>query len=489
MLPWKSIIQLQKEGECPVYLQIANAISLEIKKGHLGPGVKLPGTRQLSDLLDVHRITVVRAYEELDAQGWIEMRPAQGSFTSRDLPESKPRLLTKDQKRASAFAPTTGYDVTVNKWIKTPASPNRHIVGFHDGPDPRLIPVNDIAKAFRSVMVKKVNAKYTSYVETAGVTRFRTILSNYLNDTRGLQTNFENILISRGSTMGLYLLTTVLFAKGDAVIVANPNYYYADRTFLNAGMDLVQVPVDDSGIDVDAIEKVCRKKKIKAIYITSHHHYPTTVTLCASRRIRLLDLASQYGFIIIEDDYDYDFHYCSSPILPLVSSDTKGMVIYIGTLSKTLSPAMRTGYVIAPVNLIQELARIRQIIDGQGDPILELALCDLFEDGTIKRHLKKSLHEYHLRRDFVCAQLAARFADIIDFRPPDGGLAVWAKFDPAISLPKLSEKMKTENVILSNGLIHNSGPVSLNATRMGFGWMTIEESAKALDVLESLVKS
>src|SRR5215469_7829519 len=157
MLPWKSIIQLQKEGECPVYLQIANAISLEIKKGHLGPGVKLPGTRQLSELLDVHRITVVRAYEELDAQGWIEMRPSQGSFTSGDLPEISPRELSGSGRRSRVFAATTGYTVPVNPHIKVPALPMRHMTGFHDGPDPRLMPLSDIAKAFRSVLTKKVN--------------------------------------------------------------------------------------------------------------------------------------------------------------------------------------------------------------------------------------------------------------------------------------------------------------------------------------------
>src|ERR1700744_5327233 len=145
MLPWKSIIQLQKEGDCPVYLQIANAISLEIKKGHLGPGVKLPGTRQLSELLDVHRITVVRAYEELDAQGWINMRPSQGSFTSCDLPEITPRQLSDGKKRPNPFPASPGYPVPVNEVIKPPTSPMRHITGFHDGPDPRLIPVNDIA--------------------------------------------------------------------------------------------------------------------------------------------------------------------------------------------------------------------------------------------------------------------------------------------------------------------------------------------------------
>jgi len=487
MLPWKSIVQLQKEGDCPIYLQIANAISLEIKKGHLGPGVKLPGTRQLSELLDVHRITVVRAYEELDAQGWIEMRPSQGSFTSSKLPEINPRQLNGRQ-RPHSFAATTGYEVPVNPNIKSPAMPNRHITGFHDGPDPRLIPVDEIAKAFRSVLLKKVNLKYTSYVEVAGVTRFRNILSNYLNDSRGLQTTFENVLITRGSTMALYLLTCVLFKPGDTIIVADPNYYYADRTFMNAGMELLRVPVDDDGVDVDAIEALCKKKKIKALYVTSHHHYPTTVTLCAARRIRLLSLAAKYGIIIIEDDYDYDYHYNSSPILPLVSSDTKGMVIYIGTLSKTISPGMRTGYLIAPPNLILELARLRQVVDTQGDPILELALCDLFEDGTIKRLMKKSLHEYRLRRDFLCENLRKRFNDIIDFRTPDGGLAVWAKFDPAYPLPALSERMKSQGIILPNGLIHNIGKTTLNATRLGFGWMNLEESAKALDILEKTIK-
>lgn len=487
MLPWKSIITLQKEAGCPVYLQIANAISLEIKKGHLGPGVKLPGTRQLSELLEVHRITVVRAYEELDAQGWIELRPSQGSFTSTKLPEISPRELNGKQ-RPHTFAAATGYELPVNTVIKNPATPNRHIPGFHDGPDPRLVPVNEIAKAFRSVLLKKVNLKYTSYVDTSGVTRFRNILSLYLNDTRGLQTTFENILITRGSTMGLYLLTRVLFNAGDAVVVGDTNYYYADRTFLDAGMELHRVPVDESGIDIDAIELLCKRRKINAVYITSHHHYPTTVTLCAPRRIRLLALAEQHGFVILEDDYDYDYHYLSSPILPLVSSDTRGMVVYIGTLSKTISPAMRTGYIIAPPNLILELARLRQIVDAQGDPILELALCDLFEDGTVKRLMKKALHEYRLRRDFLCENLATRFAGLIDFKVPDGGLAVWAKFDKSFPLPQLSERMKGQGFILPNGLIHNTGSTTLNATRMGFGFMTLEECGKALDVLEKIMK-
>jgi GntR family transcriptional regulator / MocR family aminotransferase len=487
MLPWKSIIQLQTDGKVAVYLQIANAVILEMKKGRIGPGIKLPGTRQMAEILQVHRKTTVRAYEELDAQGWIEMRPSKGTFTSKEIPEINPRQLSEANVKR-AFPATTGYKVKVNDWLRAPVFPFRNIMGFHDGPDARLIPVNVFGRTYKSVLTRKSSFQFMSYVETAGIQKFRAIISDYLNSSRGLQTTHSNVMITRGSQMGLYLLSLVLFAKGDTIIVGNTNYYYADHVFKKAGMNLARVPVDDCGISVDAVEKLCSRKKIKALYITSHHHYPTTVTLSASRRIRLLKLAEKYGFIIIEDDYDYDFHYLSSPILPLASADTKGMVIYIGTLSKSIAPGIRTGYLVAPENLILELARIRQLIDTQGDSIMELTLAELFEDGTIKRHMKKSLNEYHKRRDFLCGRLKDKLEGIIEFKVPDGGLAIWAKFDKSVPLPPLTEKMRAQGVILSNGLIHNNSPVNLNSTRMGFGYMTVKETEHAIDLLAKTIR-
>jgi GntR family transcriptional regulator/MocR family aminotransferase len=459
-----------------------------MRKGRVGPGIKLPGTRQMAEILEVHRKTIVRSYEELDAQGWIEMHPSKGTFTSKELPETNARRLTNNQKQNS-FPPTTGYTVKVNNAVRTPVPPMRHIIGFHDGPDMRLIPFDELGRAYKSVLSRHTYLKYMSYVETHGVQKFREILSDYLNTSRGLQTTFENILITRGSQMALYLLSIVLFSKGDTIIVGDTNYYYADHVFLLAGMQLARVKIDECGIDVEAIEKLCSRKKIKALYITSHHHYPTTVTLSAARRIKLLCLAEKYGFIIIEDDYDYDFHYLSSPMLPLVSADTKGMVVYIGTLSKTIAPAIRTGYIIAPQNLILELTRVRQLVDTQGDPIMELALCEMFEEGQIKRHLKKALLAYHKRRDFLCSLLKEQLPDIIDFKTPDGGLAIWAKFHKSVQLPPLSEKLKAKGLILSNGLIHNTSAVSLNATRIGFGWMNETETAQSVEILTKTIRS
>jgi GntR family transcriptional regulator/MocR family aminotransferase len=488
MLPWKTIIQVQKDSECPVYLQIANSVIHEMRKGRVGPGIKLPGTRQMAEILEVHRKTIVRAYEELDAQGWIEMHPSKGTFTSKELPEINGRRFSNTLKQKN-FPATTGYTVKVNSLTRTPSLPLRHIMGFHDGPDMRLIPADEIGRAYKSMLSRNTFLKFMSYVETPGVQKFRAVLSDYLNASRGLQTTFENILVTRGAQMAIYLLTTVLFAKGDTIIVGDTNYYYADHVFLQAGMQLARVKVDDCGIDVDAIEKLCRRKKIKALYITSHHHYPTTVTLSAARRIQLLSLAGKYGFIIIEDDYDYDFHYLSSPMLPLVSADTKGMVVYIGTLSKTIAPAIRTGYIIAPQNLILELSRIRQLIDVQGDPIMELALIEMFEEGNIKRHMKKALLAYHKRRDFLCSLLNDKLSDIIDFKVPNGGLAIWAKFDKSVPLPPLTEKLRSQGLILSNGLIHNTSSISLNSTRMGFGWMNEEEAENAVELLNKAIRS
>lgn len=442
----------------------------------------------MAEMLNVHRKTLVSAYEELDAQGWIEMRPSQGTFTSKELPEINPQRFAVKKGNNNSFPIETGFPVKINDKLRKPVLPYRNIIGFHDGPDVRLIPVIELGRAYKTILSRHANLKYLSYVEIAGVQKFRTVLSDYLNASRGLRTSFENIMITRGSQMGLYLLSLVLFTKGDTVIVGDPNYYYADHIFLHAGMNLLRVKVDEYGIDVDAVEKICKRKKIKALYVTSHHHYPTTVTLIASRRIKLLALAEKYGFIIIEDDYDYDFHYLSSPILPLVSADTKGMVVYIGTLSKTIGPALRTGYIIAPVNLILELCRIRQLIDTQGDPVLELMLAEMFEDGNIKRHMKKALQEYHRRRDFLCDYLRQKLSDIIEFKTPDGGLAIWAKFNKAVPLPPLTEKLKAQGIILSNGLIHNTSGVSLNATRIGFGWMNENEAENAVNILAKTIK-
>ncbi len=486
MLPWKSIIKIQSPSPLPVYLQIANCIIKEIKSGVVKPNVKMPGTRILAELIQVHRQTVVNAYSELDAQGWIVSLPSKGSFVNEHLPETS---YGKNHLHKLMNIEETGYPLIANPTIHIPSKSHREVTGFHDGPDVRLVPVEQLSRAYKNVLGRRPLIHQLSYVDVEGKSLLRKVLSEELNTSRGMQTTADNIFITRGSQMALYMIARVALAKNDVVLVGDTNYYYADRVFMNVGAKLLRVTIDEQGIDVEQIEKLCKRKKIRAVYVTSHHHYPTTVTLSAARRMKLLALSEQYGFIIIEDDYDYDFHYQSNPILPLASADKKGMVVYIGTLSKSVAPAMRIGYVAAPKNFITELSKLRQIIDIQGDPILEQAVAELFVQGEIRRHMKKSLKEYRLRRDFMCELLNQKLSDCIEFKIPEGGLAVWARYDKKIKLPEVSAKLRKKGFVLSNGLIHDTEEKKLNSTRMGFGWMNTAEADKAVNALYGVIKN
>lgn len=487
MLPWKSIIKIQKSSDRPVYLQLTDIVITEISMGVIRPGTKMPGTRAMAEILGLNRQTVVRAYDELCAQGWFELLRSKGTFVSEHLPEVKPKKLVSEQPISPMDK--AGFTFRINPTIHAPANPNRNITGFHDGPDVRLVPVGLLSRAYKSVLNRKSGLFLLSYTDVQGIPTVRKAISEYLNSSRGLQTTEENILMTRGTQMAMYMLAQILFKKDDLVITAAPGYRYAEITFMQAGVKLMRVPVDEEGIDADAVERICRKKKIRALYVTSHHHYPTTVTLSASRRMKLIQLANQYGFIIIEDDYDYEFHYESSPILPLASADNHGMVVYIGSFSKTITPGIRFGYVAAPANLIIELAKLRMLIDVQGDAIMDQAIAELLGEGEIRRHMKKALKEYHERRDFLCSLLKEQLGDVIEFNIPQGGLSIWARYNKRISVPELSDKLMSKQIILSKGLLHDqSAGKKLNSTRMGFGWMNRQETERAVLILQDAIK-
>ncbi len=225
----------------------------------------------------------------------------------------------------------------------------------------------------------------------------------------------------------------------------------------------------------DEIEFLCKKQKIKAVFLTSHHHHPTTVTLSAKRRIHLLNLAKTYHFAIIEDDYDYDFNYNHAPILPLASHDANGNVIYIGSFCKTVAPVFRVGYLVAPKSFITAAANFRRIIDRQGDALLELTFADFIKNGDLDRHIKKVLKIYKTRRDLFCELLQKELSDFFTFQIPKGGMAVWVtlskKYDWYV-VAKMAQKYHLE---IGDWQRYDSANTKHNAVRMGFANYTTEE--------------
>lgn len=234
-------------------------------------------------------------------------------------------------------------------------------------------------------------------------------------------------MVTRGSQMAIYLAAAALISSGDAVAVEEPGYPYAWEAFRAAGARVIGVPVDALGIDVARLENLAQQEpKLKALYVTPHHQYPTTVTLGASRRLRLLEVARRYGLSIVEDDYDHEYRFDGRPVLPLASRANDSVpVIYIGSLSKLLSPAVRLGYVSARPDILQRMIKRREAIDRQGDLLLESAMAELICNGTLARHARKARRVYEVRRNILVTELKERLGQDIAFNTPSGGLAVW----------------------------------------------------------------
>jgi len=447
----------------------------------------LPGARLLAEAFKIHRKTLQMALDELLAQGWLEIEPRKGTFIAHALPDMKPVKL-KSQEVPVMYPDKTIFSIK-NANFKSYASTNfqhdHNLIMTEGFPDIRLAPMGQLMREIRSIEKRGGFKKYYHYGNPQGSGYLREVLSSFLGDTRGLPITPENIIITNGAQMGLYLAANLLLKDGDDVIVGEPGYHLATLTFERTGAIINRVAVGEYGIDVDAIESICKRKKVRLVYVIPHHHHPTTVTLTPERRIRLLNLAAQYKFALIEDDYDYDFHYQSSPMLPTASLDRHGNVIYVGTLSKTLVPAIRIGFVVAPRNFIEEATQLRGSIELHGDTIMEVAIAELYKNGTISNHIKKAVRVYRDRRDHFCALLRDKMSDHISFKTPEGGMCVWAKFNDA-DLKIVTERASKMGLTMSDGSVHNKIK-KYNATRLGFSSLNLREQEKAIEILRRCV--
>ncbi len=225
---------------------------------------------------------------------------------------------------------------------------------------------------------------------------------------------------------------------------------------------------------------------MRAVYVTPHHQFPTTVVLPQQRRIHLLALSQQYDFAIVEDDYDHEFHFSHRPMLPLASAQSFGRLLYIGSLSKLLSPSLRIGYLVAAVPVINRAAAEITMIDRQGDPVNEAAAAELMTTGALKSHTRKVLRIYAQRREFLAASLRARLGGAIDFLLPQGGLALWVNFAPHIDVQALATRALTAGVGITPGQAFATHRHKTNGARLGFGSL---DETELLAAVERLAKA
>jgi GntR family transcriptional regulator / MocR family aminotransferase len=478
--PWELVIDVDRDAALPPFLQIARALATDIQRGRLRPGDHLPGSRRVARTLQVHRNTVLAALAELTAEGWLETAPGRGTFVTRGIVAPRGRPFSRRLGLRSRVPPHVPFALPEAPAAYRPPTLPRGTLNLSNGsPDLRLVPARSIGRAYRRVLALRAT-DVLAYGGPEGHEALRCALASMLASTRGLSVGPGDVLVTRGSQMALTLAARALLRPGDVVAVEELGYRPAWEAFRAAGATIVPVAVDRDGIDVEALRRLASRRTLRAVYVTPHHQYPTTVTLKAARRLALLALAQTGRIAIVEDDYDHEFHYDGHPVLPLASADQAGLVVYVGTLSKVLAPGLRIGYVVAPPAVLRSAGAIRSLLDIQGDLATEAAVASLIEDGELQRHVARVRRVYANRREILARSLRRAFGDGVEFTLAPGGMALWVRLRMSVDVEAWARRSVERGVSWYTGRRYAFDGRPRPFARFSFAWLNERELPEAV---------
>lgn len=479
MRKWRPLLKLDESASQASYRKIAEGLVTAIVEGRLPPGTLLPGTREMAQLLDVNRKTVILAYEEAMTKGWLVSEPRRGTFVNTQLAPKPVPNRAQPSFAPPILAHANAPYFTQNAQAK--ALQHRHGALFFDNgtSDHRLLPQAVLHRHYRNALRNSFASNTVRYGSEGTGYELRCALAEMLRNNRGLTVSAENICLTQGTQMSLYLSASLLLKPGDVVLVERLSYPPAWEIFRKLGAQLVTVDVDDEGCRTDQIDHLCREHKVRMIYLTPHHQFPTTVSLHAARRQQLLALAALHDFCIIEEDYDHEYHFNGRPYLPLASDRSQRHVLYVGSLSKALGSTFRCSYVVAPTPVIEALHGNAALMLGDADAVAQKMLADLINAGELKKHLRRVSKEYRARRETLQGCLHAAFGDRIMVREPEGGLALCVRFEDRINVDQMVATALEHGLVVRSGRQFSPMDQPENALRLGFASLNQAEIREA----------
>lgn len=401
----------RKDLSGEIYRQIRQAIL----DGRLRSGDRLSPSRELAQTLAVSRTTVTVAYERLAGEGFITSRLGAGTFVSERIgsDESRPARHRSD----GILRPRAIWDsIPLPTVFDHPAE-----FDFRTGiPDASLFP----HRAWRRLIAHALRSRETAataYAHPAGHHGLRAAIARHLTISRGVGASADDITITAGTQQALDTLARALLAPGEKIAIEDPGYEPPKRLFQALGLRVVGIPVDRSGLVVDALPH-----DVRAVYVTPSHQYPLGVAMTPPRRQALLAWAERNNAAIIEDDYDSEFKFAERPLDSLQALDTKGRVIYVGSFSKTLLPALRLGFLIAPQPLQSALHKAKYVSDWHTPTLAQTALAHLIEEGEFARHIRRANKVYRERHETLTNAITRDFSDHLELIPSSTGLHLTA---------------------------------------------------------------
>ena len=431
----------------PLYRQLYESLRRMILAGQLRPGTRLQSTRELAAELRVSRNTVMNAFEQLLAEGYLEGQVGSGTYVSRALPDEM--LFVGSTGARTAQPPRRGRNLSERAAQLASASvtTSRNV-----GAVRAFRPGTPALDAFPAELWSRLlahrwrhpPAEMLSYGDSAGYRPLREAIANYLGAARAVHCEAGQIIIVAGAQQGLDLTARMLLNPGDAAWIEDPGYLGTRAAFSAAGARVVPVPVDNEGLDVQAGAR--RAPMARLAYVSPSHQYPVGVTMSLARRLALLEWASNAGAWIIEDDYDSEYRYAGRPLAAMQGLDKDGRVIYLGTFSKVMFPSLRIGYIVAPPDLVDSFVAARSVLSRFSPTIDQAALTDFINEGHFTRHIRRMRTLYAERQGVLVEAARRELAGLVELEPHDAGIHLVGWLADGLDDRRAQEEAARENI-------------------------------------------
>jgi GntR family transcriptional regulator / MocR family aminotransferase len=401
-------VAVDRSQETSLIRQVYDQIRLSIVRGGLRAGEQLPSTRQLARELGVSRIIIVEVYEQLLAEGYLESRQGAGTYIAEG---ASLEVIQREH-----FPPV--------QTLADSSTESRSLIDFRSGlPALDLFPRKLWGQLGLRVCTESSPSVF-GYDQPEGCSQLRIALTRSLAKTRRVRCHPDQLVITAGAAQAFSLVARLLLSSGAEVIIEDPVTYDVQRIFSAAGARLCPIPVDEDGMQTPLLPQ---EEHPAFIFVTPSHQFPLGGLLPIQRRIQLIQFARTTGCFIVEDDYDSEFRYSGTPVSSLQELDPEH-VIYVGTLSKSLSPALRLGYVVLPLPLIEQCRRLKELTDLHSPVVEQLTLARFIDDGHLERHILKMKRIYRIRREALIAALTTSFPNRVRVSGEATGLHLTAEF-------------------------------------------------------------
>jgi GntR family transcriptional regulator/MocR family aminotransferase len=478
------LLPLDPEHHYPLHRQLYFALQKAILNNQLPAGTRLPGTRALAQSLQVSRNTVIEAYAQLESEGYLDSQHGSGTYVGTLIPEQTKPTHAKP-------TPETGRRISERgeRTRHTPVSLARNTSQFKafrpSIPDFESFPFSTWSRLIQRHW-QQAKPELLSYGPAAGYRPLRESIAKYLGASRGVRCTADQVIIVSGSQQGIDLAARVLLDPGDRVWFEDPGYLGARGALISAGVEICPVSIDDEGLNIS--EAQAKYPQARLAYITPSHQYPLGVTMSLARRLALIEWSQQQQAWILEDDYDGEFRYTGRTLSSLQGLDTQQRTIYLGTLSKTMFPTLRLGYLVVPLDLVDAFQSAKALIDRHAPQIEQAVLHEFIEEGHMARHIRRVRSLYDQRRQRLIELLKQKLGSLIEIGASEAGMHMVVWLPQGIDDQRVMQAAAAQHIDAPAISCYAIRKLSRGGLLLGYSSVAVEEMEEAVDRLAIAIK-